>query len=318
MKAKHLLAGVSKPVSELALGTAHFANDQKDLWFDLLDRFAGDGGTTIDTARIYGDSEDIIGEWMGNNRDRMLICTKGGHGDHILPRENPEKIIETELIESLEHLQTDYIDMYWLHRDNPEVPVGVILECLNEQVSCGRIRAFGGSNWTYNRVAQAEEYASENGLTGFAAVSNNLSLAVQSEPFYPGLVSCDEAGLHWHRETGKPLFAWSSQARGFFTGNYRSRDLTQLSDRFLKRMAEVYCTDHNLERLDRAERLAKEKGNRTTVQIALAWLIGCPVDMVPVVGPRNETELASCMEALSIQLTESERRWLNLETESID
>jgi len=322
MNGANLLQGVNKPISPIALGTAHFTRDQQPLWTDLLDQFADNGGTAIDTGHIYRDSEPIIGDWLATRSDagRIVICTKGGHGDNILPPDNWRETLETELSESLRRLRIDTIDMYWLHRDNPAVPVGPIVECLNRFASEGRICAFGGSNWTLPRVLEAQTYAAQHRLMGFSAVSNNLSLAVQAEPFYPGLVSCNEAETRWHLETDTPLFAWSSQARGFFTGHFSPlQDLTsdQQADPFLNRMAQVYCTPDNLERLARSEQLAQEKGDCTAMQIALAWLCHHPVSVVPVVGPRNQSELTSCIDALSIELTQAEHRWLNLETDSI-
>ena len=313
-----LVAGVDRPVSAIALGTAGFGREKQDLWFELLDGFAAGGGTAIDTAYLYGDSEGIIGAWMQSrgNRDRLVLCTKGAHGKNMLPDEGLEDTIEQELTTSLERLRTDCIDLYWLHRDNPSVPAGRIVDCLNGHLDRGRIRAFGASNWDYERVERANEYAGENGLTGFAAISNNLSLAVQTEPFYEGLVSVDKRGLRWHTETGIPLFSWSSQARGFFTGRYRPETHSRASgidDPLVRRMVEVYCTEKNFERLRRAEQLGREKGGYSAVQIALAWLLHRPIDVVPIVGPRTAEELASCLGALSIELTEREIQWLNLE-----
>ena len=320
MNASALLQGVPKPVSQLAMGTAHFSSDNGDLWLELLDGFRDGGGTVIDTARLYGDSEDIIGRWLSSrgSRDGMVVCTKGGHGDNLLPAEGMEDTLEKELLESLEHLQTSHIDMYWLHRDNQEIPVARILDRLNTFCARGLIGAFGGSNWRYSRVRAANSYAEENGLTGFAGVSNNLSLAAQTEPFYPGLLSCGVDGVQWHIDSGLPLFSWSSQARGFFVEGIGSnlRNLSaQTTDGHLRRMAEVYGTEDNFERLRRAESLGKDKG-RTAVQIALSWLIHHPANVVPIVGPRDASELDSCLDALSISLTEAECKWLDLEADS--
>ena len=141
IESRPLVAGVDKPVSALALGTAHFQPDSKDLWFSLLDRFVACGGAAIDTAHNYGEGEAIIGSWMADRSDRgnLVICTKGGHGTGILPAEGFCDIIGQELATSLDRLRTDYIDLYWLHRDNPSIPVGPILECLNEHLAAGRI-----------------------------------------------------------------------------------------------------------------------------------------------------------------------------------
>ena len=316
-----MLTNVDKPVSDLALGSAWFSMDEKDRWFDLMDAFAAHGGTTIDTGRIYGESEDVIGAWMDarGNREGIVVITKGGLSDEDRSRLAVETFgeqIERDVTRSLEHLRTDTIDLYFLHRDDARLPVATVVECLNAQLARGRIRAFGGSNWKPARVDEANAYAHEHGLAGFEAVSNNLSLAVPTGPFYEGLVSVDAAGRRWHAETGMPLFSWSSQARGFFTGRWRrDRSVSDGSPTgFDRRMFEVYCTDGNFERLRRAQDLGRRKGGRSAVEIALAWVLHQPLDVLPVIGPRTTEELASCAAGLEIDLTEAEVMWLALST----
>jgi aryl-alcohol dehydrogenase-like predicted oxidoreductase len=315
------VAGVDKPVSALALGTATLRSDDKDAWFRLYDRFVELGGTVLDTGHIYGESEEIIGAWMADrgNRDTLFIFTKGGHGsDHQLPSHGLAEAIERELKESLRRLRTDYVDLYGLHRDNPSLPVGPIVECLNEHVRKGRARALCASNWQPARVQEANEYADKHGLAGFAVVSNNLSLAVPAEPFYPNLVFTDEPGRQWHQRTGIPLFSWSSQARGFFTGRFRPETMPASTESregwIAKRMLEVFWSPGNAERLRRAEELGRQKSGCSAMQIALAWVARQPLKVVPIVGPRTIEELESCAAALSIELSPREAKWLNLES----
>ena len=123
---------------------------------------------------------------------------------------------------------------------------------------------------------EANAYAKQHGLKGFAVVSNNLSLAVPSAPFYPRLVSTDPAGERWHAKTGIPLLSWSSQARGFFTGHYADavqRQTDGSGDAFTAKLIEVYGTQENLERLRRARELGERLGGYSAVQVALAWLL---------------------------------------------
>ncbi len=321
MKNTRLVTGVDKPVSALALGTAWYSLENKEQWFDLMDDFVAYGGTTIDTGRGYGESEAVIGLWMATraNRDRIVVITKGGlapDGGAYLPVKGFRETIERELTTSLECLRTESIDLFFLHRDNPSLPVAEIVDALNAELERGRIHAFGGSNWEPHRVSEANEYADKHGLIGFAAVSNNLSLAVPTGPFYQGLVSMDEAGERWLMKADIPLFSWSSQARGFFSGRYSPvlRDeADKIEDGFTKRMIEIYGTDENFERLGRAKELGERKGGYSAVQVALAWVLRRPFSVVPVVGPHTKEELASCVAALSIELSESEAKWLNLE-----
>jgi len=315
MKSKRLVAGVNKPVSELVLGTAWYSREEKEQWFGLMDDFVACGGTAIDTARGYGESEEVIGLWMEAraNREQIFIITKGGLSKEDGTRlavEGLRKKVESDINQSLEMLRTDYIDLFFLHRDTSSIPVGEIVDCLNAELESGRIQAFGGSNWELRRVDEANEYAAKHGMVGFAAVSNNISLAVPTGPFYEGLVSTDKAGQRWHRETGIPLFSWSSQARGFFTGRFRpGKNLSS----FETSMVQVYGTEENFKRLHRAKELGERKGGYSAVQIALAWVLHLPFTVLPIVGPHRKEELASCVTALSIKLNKSELKWLNLE-----
>jgi aryl-alcohol dehydrogenase-like predicted oxidoreductase len=259
MRSEILISGVDKPVSEITLGSAWFSLRNREMLFDLMDHFKAQGGTTIDTARGYGESEQVIGLWMSSraNRDEMFIISKGG-----LSKEDPcslevnefERKTESDIKTSLRCLQTDYIDLYLLHRDAPSLPVERIVNFLNEQKELGRILSFGGSNWEPRRVDEANEYAYKHGMAGFSAVSNNLSLAKPTGPYYPGLVSVDESSRCWHMRTGIPLFSWSSLARGFFTGRFRP----EVRDN--PNMVRVYYTEENFKRLERAKRLGEIKG----------------------------------------------------------
>lgn len=318
MQSKPLVPGLDKPVSQLALGTAFYRYEEKQRWFELLDEFIGLGGTLLDSGRHYGTSERVIGEWMASRgtRDRVVLITKCGHGNCELPAENFEKMVAEEFEKSLESLQTDHVDLYMLHRDNPVVPVARIIDRLNREIDNGRVRTLGASNWTCSRVDEANAYARLHGLAGFAAVSNNISLAVQAQPFYKGLVDVDRAAERWHRKTGTPLIVWSPQARGFFTGRYAPATAQRHEgpeNDFDRRMGEVYCTDENFERLRRARELGSRKGGYSATQVALAWLLHKPFTLVPIVGPHSSAELLSCVHALSLKLTETELQWLNLE-----
>lgn len=317
LRGTHHIAGLEKPLSQLALGTAFYRIEEKENYFPLLDEFLLAGGTLIDTGRHYGSSEAVIGEWLVSRgtRDQVVLLSKCGHGDCELPADGFEAMVDEELETSLKLLNTDRIDIYMLHRDNPAVAVERIIDRLNVEIDRHRVRTLGASNWTCDRVQAANDYARRRGLVGFTAVSNNLSLAVPTQPFYKGLVTLDDAAESWHVETGIPLIDWSAQARGFFTGAY-SPDLRErfdeIDDDFQKRMIEVYCTDDNFERLRRAKELGMQKGGYSAVQIALAWLLNKPFPLMPIVGPRSREELISCVEAATIPLSQVEQSWLEL------
>lgn len=302
------IAGVSKPVSRLIKGTDYFRHDTYETAAANLDAFLAIGGNTVDTARIYcgGQSEEVLGRYMEERkaRDRFVILTKGAHHDQHGPRVNREAIRE-DLLTSLDKLRTDYVELYALHRDDPDTPVGEIMEALNEHIEAGRIGAIGGSNWTWERLQEANDYAASHGLVGFTFNSPNLSLAKANEPFWPGCVSADRGMLDWHENTQMPLLSWSSLARGFFTGRF-SPDVKDDPD-----MVRVFYSDGNWERLRRAQVLAQEKG-MTVIQIALAYVLNQPFPTCALIGARNADELRSCLEGMSIKLTREELDWLDL------
>ncbi|MGN8645058.1 aldo/keto reductase [Gracilibacillus sp. HCP3S3_G5_1] len=298
--------GLDKPVTTLIQGSDYFKPSVYDKVCQVLDRYVAIGGNTIDTAHIYcgGESEVAIGMWLKerNNREDMVILTKGAHHDQNGPRVNPDAIRQ-DLFESLERLGTDYIDLYALHRDDPDVPVSEIIDALNEHMKAGRIKAIGGSNWTTERLQAANEYATANGLIGFSFSSPNLSLAKAKEPFWKGCVSTNSDDLSWHEQTQLPLLSWSSQARGFFTGRFTPEDRSN------EDLVRVFYSDANWDRLARAEQLADKKGV-TAIQIALAYVLNQSFPTCALIGAQNEQELLSCLEGSKIELSKEEVDWL--------
>lgn len=266
----------------------------------VWDAYVETGGHVFDTAHIYGDgaADVALGHWLSTRgeRDRWTVIGKGGH----TPWCEPEHITR-QLHESLERLQTDRIDVYLLHRDNPALPASELVDVLHEHHLAGRIGAFGGSNWTAARIDEANAYAEANGIVGMTAVSNHFSLARMVTPTFPGTVSAKEpAFVAWLAARGLPLYAWSSQAAGFFSGLQ--------PDGYL---AQAWFSDDNLERRRRAERLASDRGVEP-VAIALAWVLHQPLPIFPIIGPRRTSELATSLAALDVELTDDEAAWLDL------
>ena len=305
------IPGVAKPISRIVLGTLVFSPHKDMTGEELLDAFFSAGGNAIDTAHAYGggDSERVVGAWMNthDNREEVFLIDKGAHHTPKVPRPrlNPQEI-KCDLDESLDRLHTDYIDLYLLHRDDPQIPVATIIEYLNQEIESGRILAFGASNWTHQRIQKANEYAVQNGLIGFAVSSSNLSLAVPMEAMWPGVLSASDEAQRWHRENDFPLLSWSSQARGFFSGQFTPENRDD------ENMVRVYYNPENFEKLRRAQELGGNKGF-TAIQIALAYVMHQPYPTFPIVGPCTLAELDSSLEALKIKLSNDEMRWLDLE-----
>ena len=125
------IAGIDKPVSPLALGTAFYRMETISDHFEVLDAYMDSGGTVIDSARTYGQSEDVLGAWLAARpgmRDRVLLITKCGHGPELkLPERDYADSVRAELALSLTTLNTDVVDLYMLHRDNQEMPVSDVM-----------------------------------------------------------------------------------------------------------------------------------------------------------------------------------------------
>ncbi|MFS0873600.1 aldo/keto reductase [Paenibacillus xylanilyticus] len=300
--------GAGKQISRLIKGTDYFVHDAYEKAAANMDAFLAIGGNTVDTAHIYcgGQSEEVLGRYMQErgNRDQVVILTKGAHHDMNGPRVNADAI-RSDLLDSLERLQTDHVELYALHRDDPNIPVGVILEALNEHIESGKIGAIGASNWTWQRLEEANTYAADHGLKGFTFSSPNLSLAKANEPFWAGCVSADAETLAWHERTKLPLLSWSSQARGFFTGRF-TPEVRDNAD-----LVRVFYSDGNWERLHRAEQLAELK-KTSPIQIALAYVLNQPFPTCALIGAQNQAELLSCDEGSRITLTRKELDWLDL------
>jgi aryl-alcohol dehydrogenase-like predicted oxidoreductase len=300
------LAGLDQPVARLVMGTMVCTTDNQDLTNELLDAYVAAGGNCLDTARVYGGgkTETALGNWFTSrgNRSEILLLGKGAHPDSTGKRVRPDTIAQ-DIQTSLELMQTDYMDIYLLHRDDPEVPVGEIVDCLNAHREAGRIRVFGGSNWTIERLQAANDYAAAKGVQGFSANSPYFGLAIQNEPMWGGCLALDAEGLAWHTETQMALFPWSSQAGGFFTDRY-APDILSNAD-----MVRVYYNEENWARKARATQLAKEK-EATANQVALAYVLHQAFPVFPLFGPRTLDELASSLPALDISLTPDEIRWL--------
>jgi aryl-alcohol dehydrogenase-like predicted oxidoreductase len=304
-------------ISRLVMGSMVFSTDKQALTNDILDHFVAAGGTTIDTARVYalGTSEVAFGQWLQarGGRDQLVIIGKGAHHDRLTfeRRVNPAAIHE-DVAASLQAMQLDRMDIYLLHKDDPDVPVGPIVEALNEEAAAGRIGAFGGSSWTHQRIAEANAYAEAHGLRPFTVSSPNLALAVPNEPMWEGCVSLagDAEALAWYARTQMPLFAWSAQARGFFSGRYRPGMQPQTTDQ--ENVVRTYFSAANWERYRRAEELAQRKGC-TLQQLTLAWVLHQPLNLYALIGPASVAELDNSLGALDVTLSADEAAWLNLE-----
>ena len=308
-------------VSQICLGSAEFGAGvmPKDA-FGLLDAFVAEGGNFIDTAHVYSDwipntkstSEKLIGEWLHKSgmRDDVVIATKGAHPELTSMQVSrlSKDDIERDVSESLEYLQTDRIDLYWLHRDDVNIPVGEILEILNEQVWLGNIRYFGCSNWKFSRIQEAMNYAADKSVHGFIANQPLWSLAVADMNAIPDktLVGMDDEGVVFHKRTQMAVIPYTSQAKGFFSKVERAgREGLSEGDQ------KIYFSAINSKRLLRVQELAQKYAVRVN-DIALSYLLSQPFTTIPVVGCRTVAQLRESVKAVDVVLTSEEVAYLEV------
>ncbi len=298
--------GEEKEVSLLVMGTMlEGAVEPYSHGLSLFDDFFERGGTCFDTARIYGggQSEPVVGRWLSTRgvRDQVTLIVKGAHPPACTPDG-----FRSELRQSLDALEVESGDIYMLHRDNTDIPVGEWVDALSEGVRNRLFRAYGGSNWSLARLEEANKYAKAHDLPGFMSASNNFSLARMVDPVWSGCISSsDEPSRAWFERTQTALFSWSSQARGFFA----RADKSFTGDGELVRC--WYCDD-NFERLSRAKELAQKRGVSPVV-VAAAYVLAQPFPIFALIGPRTIAETRDSFEALELELSPEECAWLNLE-----
>lgn len=314
-----------KRISRIVQGTIMLHTDDLEGGFQLLDAAWATGINAFDAAALYGGGacDRVLGQWMEarGHRDECFVIGKSAH--HNLDRRRVTPFdITADLHDSLVRQRTTYQDVHLLHRDDPNVDVGPIVEILNEHLAAGRILAFGGSNWAVERLNEANEYADRHGMTGFVASSPNYSLANEIEVPWEGCLSISgpdrTAEREWYARHKMPLFTWSSIARGFFTGRLTRDNFESIRDELDGSMVTSYCYEENFQRLDRVGELAARK-QATVAQIALAWVLQDPdLDVYPLVGARTPDEAAANAQVFDLKLTAAEREWLDLRRESPD
>ena len=317
------IPNVSLPVSRILMGTASEPFQSGGDAADILDAMFERGVTTIDTARNYGLAEKSVGDWMEKrgNRDKVVILSKCAHPDEYSSRRLSEKDIREDFAVSSGLLKTDYIDIYLLHRDVEDVDVSVPIEVLNALHAEGKIGAFGASNWSVERIRQANEYAAAHGLIPFSVSSPNYSLAYQAYDMWGGGVTIsgpeNKAAREWYSGTGMPVVAHSPMSRGFFSGRFKSSDRKAAEaalDDFAKK---GFFFDENFERLRRCEMMAEQKGC-TVAQMSIAWLFSSPMNMFAAIGTSSPERMSQNIAALDIDLTPQERDYLDLVTDELN
>lgn len=310
------IRGSDKEIRRILQGTIMLDSDRQNECNSLLDGLYAAGCNGFDSGHNYGGgkAERALGNWMAasGNRDDVFILTKGCHYNADRNRVTPFDL-SSDLHDSLKRLRSDYIDLYLLHRDDTSVPVGPIVDRLNQHQEEGKILAYGGSNWSPHRIEKANAYAQSNGKAPFVASSPNFSLAPQVvNPYRDSLTISGPQGEQarsYYSETQMPLFTWSSLAQGFMTGMFRRDNLDSFTDHFHRITISSYCNEENFQRLDRAEALG-QRLDLTVSQIATAYVLNYPLNIFALIGCRTNGEWNDNLEAMDVKLSQEALNWL--------
>ncbi|MEU1568925.1 aldo/keto reductase [Streptomyces mirabilis] len=292
-------------VSEYVLGTGNFgtgwgAGAEPDEARRMFDRFAEAGGTFVDTADAYqfGESEELVGKFIAADRDHFVLATKFTNGAAPQPgissTGNSRKNMVASLEASLKRLGTDYIDLFWVHFPDDLTPMEEILRGLDDLVSSGKILHAALSNFPAWRVSRAATLANLKNWAPVAGIQIEYSL-VERSPDRELLPMAESLGL------GAAL--WSPLGGGLLTGKYRRSAEGRLSD--FKTLVHTESTDQKTAVVDTVLAIAEETG-ATPAQVSVAWLreraAQASTSFVPIIGPRNLTQLDDYLGALDVQL----------------
>ena len=294
-----------KRVSKLALGTALYGGGvcESDA-FRLMDIYREYGGNVFDTARVYGESESVIGRYIVSRgcRDGLIISTKGAHYDLVTKEKRMSaKNIEVDIETSLKNLKTDHIDIYWLHRDDEEISAGEIVEMLAPIVRSGKAVSLGVSNWRAERIKAANEYAGSHGLPKFVASQIKHSAAVTVHESDPTMLSLDEASRVFYANEKMPVFAYTAQAKGLFS-KLEKLGVGGISEGLRR---EFIC-EETLRRYEVMSEFARGL-ERPIGQVALAALLcDCELEIIPIIGGKTEEQIKDSFSAMEIMLSQEQ------------
>ena len=308
------IPGTDIEISVISYGVANFGTEVKGSDADrLVSEYLASGGNILDTAHCYafwekdglGASERELGACIRRLgcRESVVIVTKGGHPDggpdYPRPKEFlSEKTINSDIQESLDRLGFDSIDIYFLHRDDGHTPVSEIIGMMNSLVKTGRIRNFGASNWSVERMEQANRYAQDNGLMGFSISQVQWSLAKPDWKITPDPVNrfVSSSELAYHSRTGMPLMAFSAAACGYFAGKGFDTGM--------------FACAENSKKYQRSFDLSLELGC-TPTQIAVSWLLHQPFPVIPLFSTGSMDHMREVMASETVRLSPEQVGWLS-------
>ncbi len=297
-----LLGKSALRVSPMCLGTMTFGEEwgwggSKDDSRRQLDLYAEQGGNFLDTADLYtnGTSETFLGEFLKERRDRFVLATKytfnavpgdpNAGGNH---RKNMRRALEL----SLKRLQTDYIDLYWVHLYDGMTPVEETMRALDDAVRSGKVLHVGVSDFPAWKVSQANTLAEFRGWSPFTALQIEYSLAERT---------VERDLIPMAMDFGIGVTPWSPLGQGVLTGKYSAKSKDPKRFDTITPVAAKYLTDQRMKIGDEVVKVAKEVG-RSPAQVALAWLMNKPGVTSIILGARKPEHLTDNLGALSLDL----------------
>jgi aryl-alcohol dehydrogenase-like predicted oxidoreductase len=279
--------------------------------FRLLDAFVAAGFNLIDTADVYsrfapgnsgGESETIIGKWLkqGGRRDNVVIATKVGleMGPHR--KGLSEAYILRAAEDSLRRLQTDHIDLYQSHRDDPDTPLEETLQAYAQLMEQGKVRAIGASNYSAERLSHALAFSRRHGLPRYESLQTEYNLYDRKE--------YEEALEPICIENGLGVLSYFSLASGFLTGKYKSE--ADVANKARGDFVKKYLNDRGFRIIDALDQVSKRL-HAKPVQVALAWLIARPTVTAPIASATTLKQLKELIAATKLQLDDASMELLN-------
>jgi aryl-alcohol dehydrogenase-like predicted oxidoreductase len=282
--------------------------------FKLLDAFVGSGFNFIDTADVYskwapgnrgGESETLLGKWLKRpgNRKKVVLATKVGMEMGPNKKGLSRSYIMLAVEDSLKRLQTDHIDLYQSHTDDPETPLEETFEAYARLIQQGKVRAIGASNFGAERLSRALEISRQGGYPSYQSLQPLYNLYDRAEYETKLEPLCREKGLG--------VITYYSLASGFLTGKYRSEKDMSKSPRGQR--AGKYLNERGRRILEALDRVAKERGS-TPAAVSLAWLIARPGITAPIASATGLEQLQELMTAPNLELSPSEIELLTRES----
>jgi aryl-alcohol dehydrogenase-like predicted oxidoreductase len=309
---KRSLGNSGLEVAPLAFGGNVFGwTADERMSFRLLDTFVAAGFNLIDTADAYsrfapgnrgGESESIIGKWLkqGDRRDKIVIATKVGLEMGPGAKGLSKAYILRAVENSLSRLQTDYIDLYQSHRDDPDTPLDETLEAYARLMEQGKVRAIGASNYSAERLSYALTLSRRHELPRYECLQTEYNLYDRAE-YEETLESvCIENGLG--------MLSYFSLASGFLTGKYKSA--ADAANKARGDFVKKYLNERGFKIVEALDQVAKEL-HAAPAQIALAWLIARPTVTAPIASATSLAQLKELIGATKLKLDEAAIALLN-------